>query len=405
MKVSKNVALSCEILAAHKLRTLLSVTGIVVGIATVVLMVAAGRGAERQILDRIRDMGTNLIVVNAGQTRIVAGRQRQTSVVTTLEIDDAAAVAGQCPAVGLASPAISKKLSVRWESENAVTTVIGIAPQGLAVRNIAVRSGRPFDAEEDRVRRRGAVLWPTAAQNLFGPQDPIGLQGRIGRVPFEVIGVTDAKGMDANGLDQDDLILVPLGTAMRRLFNVDYIDTIYAQARSAEALDTAEREIRELLRQRHRLRDKPDDFTIQNQATLLAAERETAQSMTLLIGSVAGISLLVGGIGILAVMLIAVRERTPEIGLRRALGATRGDVRLQFLFESGLLAGAGGILGVAAGVTAAALVSRLGYWETVISWPTAAVGFVFSVAVGVIFGIYPAVRAAALEPIEALRSE
>jgi len=405
MKVSKNVALSCEILAAHKLRTLLSVTGIVVGIATVVLMGAAGRGAERQILDRIRDMGTNLIVVNAGQTRIVAGRQRQTSVVTTLEIDDAAAVAGQCPAVGLASPAISKKLSVRWEAENAVTTVIGIAPQGLAVRNIAVRSGRPFDAEEDRVRRRGAVLWPTAAQNLFGPQDPIGLQGRIGRVPFEVIGVTDAKGMDANGLDQDDLILVPLGTAMRRLFNVDYIDTIYAQARSAEALDTAEREIRELLRQRHRLRDKPDDFTIQNQATLLAAERETAQSMTLLIGSVAGISLLVGGIGILAVMLIAVRERTPEIGLRRALGATRGDVRLQFLFESGLLAGAGGILGVAAGVTAAALVSRLGYWETVISWPTAAVGFVFSVAVGVIFGIYPAVRAAALEPIEALRSE
>jgi len=405
MKVSKNVALSCEILAAHKLRTLLSVTGIVVGIATVVLMGAAGRGAERQILDRIRDMGTNLIVVNAGQTRIVAGRQRQTSVVTTLEIDDAAAVAGQCPAVGLASPAISKKLSVRWESENAVTTVIGIAPQGLAVRNIAVRSGRPFDAEEDRVRRRGAVLGPTAAQNLFGPQDPIGLQVRIGRVPFEVIGVTDAKGMDANGLDQDDLILVPLGTAMRRLFNVDYIDTIYAQARSAEALDTAEREIRELLRQRHRLRDKPDDFTIQNQATLLAAERETAQSMTLLIGSVAGISLLVGGIGILAVMLIAVRERTPEIGLRRALGATRGDVRLQFLFESGLLAGAGGILGVAAGVTAAALVSRLGYWETVISWPTAAVGFVFSVAVGVIFGIYPAVRAAALEPIEALRSE
>jgi len=405
MKVSKNVALSCEILAAHKLRTLLSVTGIVVGIATVVLMVAAGRGAERQILDRIRDMGTNLIVVNAGQTRIVACRQRLTWVGTTLEFDDAAAVAGQCPAVGLASPAISKKLSVRWESENAVTTVIGIAPQGLAVRNIAVRSGRPFDAEEDRVRRRGAVLGPTAAQNLFGPQDPIGLQGRVGRVPFEVIGVTDAKGMDANGLDQDDLILVPLGTAMRRLFNVDYIDTIYAQARSAEALDTAEREIRELLRQRHRLRDKPDDFTIQNQATLLAAERETAQSMTLLIGSVAGISLLVGGIGILAVMLIAVRERTPEIGLRRALGATRGDVRLQFLFESGLLAGAGGILGVAAGVTAAALVSRLGYWETVISWPTAAVGFVFSVAVGVIFGIYPAVRAAALEPIEALRSE
>ncbi|MCU0978410.1 MAG: ABC transporter permease [Pirellulaceae bacterium] len=405
MKLSKNIALSCEILAAHKLRTLLSVTGIVVGIATVVLMVAAGRGAEKQILDRIRDMGTNLIAVNAGQTRIVAGRQRQISLVTTLEIDDAKAVAQQCPAVVLAAPAISKKLSVRWESENAITTVIGLAPDGFAVRNIAIRSGRPFDAEDDRTRRRVAVLGPTVAQNLFGQQDPLGLDIRIGRAPFEVIGLADAKGMDANGLDQDDLILVPLGTAMRRLFNVDHIDTIYAQARSAELLDAAEAQISDLLRQRHRLRDRPDDFTIQNQATLLAAERETAQAMTLLIGSVAGISLLVGGIGILAVMLISVRERTSEIGLRRALGATRREVRLQFLFESGLLAGSGGILGVVAGVTTAMLVSRLGYWQTVISWPTAAVGFIFSVAVGVVFGIYPAVRAASLEPIEALRSE
>ncbi len=405
MKLSQNIGLSCEILAAHKLRTLLSVMGVVVGIATVVLMVAFGRGAEQQILDRIRDMGTNLIVVNAGQTRIVAGRQRQTSLVTTLQIDDAAAIVEQCPAVRLASPAISKKLAVRWESENAVTTVIGMSPQGFSVRNLAACSGRAFDAEEDRARRRVAVLGPTAARNLFGRQDPLGLPVRIGRVPFEVIGVTDAKGMDANGLDQDDLILVPLGTAMRRLLNVDYIDTVYAQAHSAAVLDAAENEIRQLLRQRHRLRDKPDDFTIQNQATLLAAERETAQSMTLLIGSVAGISLLVGGIGILAVMLITVRERTPEIGLRRALGATRGDVRLQFLFESALLSGSGGILGVAAGVAAAELVSRFGDFPAVISWPTTALGFVFSVAVGLLFGIYPAARAAALEPIEALRSE
>ena len=192
---------------------------------------------------------------------------------------------------------------------------------------------------------------------------------------------------------------------MRRLFNVDHIDTIYIQARSSELLDQAEKEIRELLHQRHRLRAGPDDFTIQNQATLLATERETARSMTLLVGSVAAISLVVGGVGILAVMLISVRERTPEIGLRRAVGATRGDIRLQFLVESALLAGAGGVVGVFGGVTAAWGVSRLGYWETVISWPAALVGFTFSVAVGLIFGIYPAVRAAALEPVEALRSE
>ncbi len=405
MKVSRNIALSCEILAAHKLRTLLSVTGIVVGIATVVLMVSAGRGAEKQILDRIRDMGTNLIVVNAGQTRIVAGRQRQTSIVTTLETDDARAIAIECESVKLAAPATTKKLSTRWEDENANTNVIGITPEGVHVRNIALAAGRMFDAEEDRARRRVAVLGPTAAANLFGRTDPVGLQIRIGRVPFEVIGLTESKGMDANGVDQDDLILVPLGSAMRRLFNVDHIDTIYVQAESAEALDLAEAEIRGLLRQRHRLRDKPDDFTIQNQATLLATERETAQSMTLLVGSVGGISLAVGGVGILAVMLISVRERTPEIGLRRALGATRGDIRLQFLVESALLAGAGGLVGVLGGVLAALAAARLGYWETVISWPAALGGLGFSVAVGLVFGIYPAVRAATLEPIEALRAE
>ncbi len=405
MKLSRNAALSCEILAAHKLRTMLSVIGIVVGIATVVLMVSAARGAEKKILDRIRDMGTNLIVVNAGQTRIVAGRQRQTSMVTTLEIDDAEAVAAQCPSARLATPAVSKKLSVRWEDQNANTNVIGITSAGLPIRNIAIARGRTFDAEEDRARRRVAVLGPTAAVNVFGRADPLGLQIRIGRVPFEVIGVTESKGMDANGVDQDDLILVPLSSAMRRLFNVDHIDTVYVQAHSADVLDRAESEIRTVLRERHRLRDKPDDFTIQNQATLLAAERETARSMTLLIGSVAAISLVVGGIGILAVMLIAVRERTPEIGLRRALGATRRDIRLQFLLESGMLAGSGGVIGVTAGIAAALAVSWLGYWETIISWPAALTGFGFSVAVGLVFGIYPAVRAAALEPIEALRSE
>ena len=405
MKLSRNVALSCEILAAHKLRTLLSVTGIVVGIATVVLMVSAGRGAEKRILDRIRDMGTNLIVVSAGQTRIIAGRQRQTATVTTLEIDDAEAITRQCPSVALAAPAASKKLSTRWETENANTNVVGITPEGLRVRNVEIASGHSFDAEEDRARRRVAVLGPTAAENLFGRTDPIGLQFRIGRVPFQVIGLTAPKGMDANGLDQDDLILVPLGSAMRRLFNVDHIDTIYVQAGSTELLDQAEKEIQELLRQRHRLRDRPDDFTIQNQATLLATEREIAQSMTLLVGSVAAISLVVGGVGILAVMLISVRERTPEIGLRRAVGATRGDVRVQFLVESAMLAGAGGLVGVFGGIAAALAVSRLGYWETVISWPSAGIGLAFSVAVGLVFGIYPAVRAAALEPIEALRSE
>jgi len=192
---------------------------------------------------------------------------------------------------------------------------------------------------------------------------------------------------------------------MRRVFNVTYVQIIYAQARNAESLDSAEKEIAALLRQRHRLEGKRDDFTIQNQATLLAAERETTRSMTLLIGSVAGISLVVGGVGILAVMLMSVRERTREIGLRRAVGALRRDIRNQFLLESGMLAAAGGITGIVGGVGVATLVTLLDYWPAIISWPAAIVGFVFSVTIGIAFGLYPALRAAKLEPIQALRAE
>ena len=405
MNLSRNIVLSCEILAAHKLRTVLSVLGIVVGVGAVVLMVSAGRGAEKRILDRIRDMGTNLIIVNAGQTRLIAGRQRQLATVTSLVPEDAEAIANECPQVALAAPSTNKKLSVRWEAESTNTNVCGTTPDGFRVRNIAVASGRLFDSQENRGRRRVAVLGPTVVKNLFGRTDPIGLRIRVGRVPFEVIGVTDPKGVDANGLDQDDLILVPIETAMRRLFNVAHIDMICVQARDREWLDTAEREIRGLLRRRHRLGDKPDDFTIQNQATLLEAEREAARSMTLLIGSVAAISLTVGGVGILAVMLISVRERTREVGLRRAVGARRTDIRTQFLLESGILSGVGGIIGVVAGVAGAWASAGLGYWDTLISWPAALFALLFSAAVGVLFGLYPALRAARLEPTEALRSE
>ncbi len=405
MNLSRNMALSCELLAAHKLRTLLSVLGIVVGVAAVVLMVSAGRGAERRILDRIRDMGTNLIVVNAGQTRLVAGRQRQMATVTTLVPEDAKAVREHCASVALVAAVVTRKMAARYEAETTNTNVVGMEADGFRIRNIAVGAGRTFDADESRGIRRVAVLGPTVARNLFGSADPVGLRFRIGRVPFEVIGVARPKGVDANGADQDDIILVPLKTALRRLHNATHVDTVYTTARESDQLNRAEGEIRELLRERHRLRDKPDDFTIQNQATLLEAEHETSRSMTLLTSSVAGISLLVGGVGILAVMLLSVRERTREIGLRRAVGAMRRDIRNQFLFESGLLAGAGGLSGVLIGAGGAWAASALGYWDTVISWPAAIVAFGFSTALGVVFGVYPALRAAHLEPTEALRAE
>ncbi len=303
MKLCRNIFLSCDILAAHKLRTLLSISGIVVGVSAVILVVSFGRGAERQILNRISSMGSNLIVVNAGQTRIIAGRERQLTTVTTLLAADGQTIANDCPSVARTSPAISRKMSTRWESENSNTRILGIASDGFRIRNITVSSGRSFTPREDRARRRVAIVGPTVVENLFNDADPVGLSFRINRVPFEVIGVSLAKGVDANGVDQDDIIIVPLETAMRRLVNVTYVDSIYVQARNAHLLDKAEAEIRELLRKRHRLRGKPDDFTIQNQATLIGTEREIARSMTLLITSVAGVSLLVGGGGIFAVMV------------------------------------------------------------------------------------------------------
>ncbi len=407
MRLSKNAVLSFEILAAHKLRTALSVLGIVVGVAAVVVIVSVGKGAEKRILDQIRDMGTNLITVSAGQTSLVAGRQRQMTIVVTLLPADAEAIAKECPSVVAAAPATGNKLATRWEDRNAPTNVLGMTPEGFAVRNFALASGRFFDAEENHASRRVAVLGPTVVQNLFGTSDPVGQTIRIGRrgVPFEVVGVTQAKGVDTNGLDQDDIILVPLGAAMRRLMNVVHVQTIYVQARRSDLLDAAEQEVRAVLRRRHRLDGKRDDFTIQNQATLLAGERETAQAMTLLVGSVAGISLLVGGVGILAVMLISVRERVREIGLRRAVGACRRDIRNQFLLESAMLAGLGGLTGVLVGVAATVAASAIGAWDTVISWESAGVALIFSVTLGLVFGIYPAVRAASLEPIEALRAE
>ena len=406
MKLSRNIILSLEILTAHKLRTGLSILGIVVGIAAVVIMVSAGKGAEKRILDHIRNMGTNLVVVSAGQVKIIAGRKRQTiDTVTTLIPDDARSIIDQCPSVALAAPAVSKKISVRWDSEIANTNVVGMTVKGFDIRNINLSAGRLFLPSENRARRRVAIIGLTVQNNLFGSDDPIGQQVRIGRVPFEIIGVMSPKGMDIDGRDQDDIVIIPLETALRRLMNIAYVQNIYVQALSGDLLETAEQEVGQLLRQRHRLKDRRDDFTIQNQVTLLEAERETAAAMTLLIGSVAGISLIVGGVGILAVMLISVRERTNEIGLRRAIGAQRRDIRNQFLIESALLAGTGGVVGVAIGIGSAFAVSSLGYWQNIISWPTAGAAFAFSVAVGITFGIYPAMRAAQLEPIEALRSE
>ena len=376
-----------------------------IGVAAIVVMVSMGRGAQKRVLDMIHDMGANLIVVNAGKVTLVGGRERQASIVTTLRPADADAILEKCPSVVEAAPEVNRKMNIRWGSENMMTDIIGITPAAFEVRNVEIETGRHFDVAEDDTARRVAIVGSVIVEKLFKHEDPLGHRIRIGLAPFDIVGVMKEKGVDANGVDRDDRVLIPINTAIRRLVRTIYIQKIHIQVANSGQLRPAEIEIRELLRERHRLRDKPDDFTIQNQATLIQTEREAARTLTLLVASVAAISMLVGGIGILAVMLTACRERRREIGLRRAIGARRRDIRTQFLLESLIIAGLGGFFGVVVGMLATVIVSRLGGWAAIESWDATSLGLILSALVGLIFGIYPAMKASTLEPIEALRSE
>jgi putative ABC transport system permease protein len=296
-------------------------------------------------------------------------------------------------------------MNAQWESQNLMTNIIGVTPAAFEIRNIEIEMGRNFDSVENDTAGRVAIVGSVIVEKLFNGENPVGHQIRIGLALFDVVGVMKEKGVDANGVDRDDRILIPLNTAMRRLMRITYIQKIHVQVARSEQLQRAETEIRQLLRERHRLRDKPDDFTIQNQASLVQTERESAQTLTLLVGSVAAISLLVGGIGILAVMLTACRERRKEIGLRRAIGARRRDIRTQFLLESLIIAILGGFFGAALGMLSSFLASVIGGWTVVESWDAIGGGLMLSTVVGLIFGIFPASKASALEPIEALRAE
>ncbi len=283
---------------------------------------------------------------------------------------------------------------------------VGTTPGYQDVRDFHPAEGEFFDDDQARSSARVAVLGRTVVQNLFGGNDPIGETIRINRVPFEVIGVMESKGLDISGKDQDDQIFVPLRTALRRVFNLTYVDTVYVSVRDSGDMDSASVEIRDLLRERHRLKSgTADDFTIQSQSAILGAQEAVSGTFTLLLSSIGGISLLVGGIGILAIMLIAVRERTREIGIRRALGARRKDILLQFLIETMVLTVLGALSGVALGLAGAKITSLSTGWPMLIPWAAAAAVVAFSMLLGLAFGVYPASKAAGVDPIVALRSE
>jgi putative ABC transport system permease protein len=403
LRLSKSLALSCRLLAAHKLRTGLSVSGLGIGVAAVMVMVALGRGAEARVLDRIQAMGTDLLIVSASPAPRVAGRPRASESVTLLRPSDADVLVRESPYALRAAPSVSRAVRVRWQERNVPTLLTGITPQGLDIRNIGVARGRAFDEEDEVQRSRVALVGPTAARTLFGTLDPVGLEVRIGQVPFTVIGVTHPRGTDVGGADQDDVVLIPLATALRRVLNLSYVNTILVQGRSSAELERLEADVQEILTGLHPPRaGAPEAFRLQNQTRLLRMEGEAARSLTLLVVGVAGLAFGVGGIGILSVMLMSVRERMREVGLRRALGARKRDVQIQFVMEAGLIALAGGAAGAVVGALVAGASALVGPWDMRISWWAALAAVAASCAVGIGAGMIPAWRASNMEPVEAL---
>lgn len=406
MRLLKGSRIALKGLMAHKLRAALATLGIVVGVAAVIVMLAVGEGAKQDVLGKIQGLGTNILIVSAGQLKNVAGRPQLVGNVTTLDLRDAKAILEECPAVARVAPIQSRKLPVKYGTGTANTSIVGTSADFPVVREFRTVVGRFFDADGAQGAQRVAVVGQTVLANLGVGRSLLGETIRIGNVPFEVIGILEPKGVNYAGVDEDDQIFIPINTALRRLFNLTYLGSLYIQARDERTMDAAARQVTDLLRERHRIRaGKADDFTLQTQAEILEAAQTTSQTFSLLLASIAGISLFVGGIGILAMMVISVRERTREIGVRRAVGARRRDVLLQFILEATSLSVVGGLLGSVVGITGGLILGQATGWPTAISPLAILLAFGVAAAVGVFFGAYPARRAARLDPIEALRAE
>ena len=407
MKIYRNIKISRKTLFSHKLRTFLALLGITIGVAAVIIMVAVGEGAQHAVLQQIEAMGSNLLVVNAGRVKTFAGRERQIGIVTTLKIRDSEAIAEDCSAVSLATPAQDRTLQVKYGNYSTMTKILGSSSAFQNIRNFPTVKGRFFTEEENKAAFRVAVIGSQVFDNLFEGKDPIGEIIRVRKIPFEVIGVLKSKGVSPEGSNEDNQILIPINTALRRVFNLNYLNSIYVGVKNRQSMTTAEKQITALLRERHRLeiRNKAVDFTIQNQLTILETERATTQTFTTMITSVAAISLFVGGIGILAVMFLAVKERTNEIGLRMAVGSRRKDIMAQFISEATILGFLGGFMGVFLGTAGAWIVETATKWQTAISLKPIVISLFFSLSIGLFFGVFPARKASLLNPIDALRAE
>ena len=405
MEVTATLKIALCALSRNKMRSILTMLGIVIGVGAVIATVGVGQGAQQKVQEQIAAMGTNLIYVssgsvNRGGTRLGIGATK------SLVYDDMTAIVGEVPLIASAAPGASATSQVVFQNQNWSTRINGTEPQFFTIRDWSFAAGSSFTEDDVTHAANLAVIGDTVRQNLFQSANPLGQTIRIGNLPFQVVGVLSAKGQSGMGADQDDGVYIPITTLQKKITGQNWLQNIVASAVSQPASYAAQGQIASLLRDRHRIRaGQDDDFQVRNLADVAQLADQQSQVMTMLLASIAGVSLIVGGIGIMNIMLVSVTERTREIGVRVAIGATEQDVQWQFLSESVVLSLLGGAAGILVGAGASLIITKLLGWAILIS-PTAIVAaVVFSMAVGVFFGYYPARKAARLDPIEALRFE
>jgi putative ABC transport system permease protein len=397
--------LALRALARNKMRSALTMLGIVIGVGAVIAVVSIGQGAQYQVQQGIQAMGTNAVFIAAGSNRAGGVRQGYGGVKTLTE-DDLNAILTEIPLIKEAAPALQNRQQVVYGNQNWNTGITGTTPNYFEIRTWSVQAGSVFSDEEVDLAANVCVIGTTVANILFVGENPVGKTIRIGNLPFRVDGVLESKGQNVTGQDQDDVIFAPYTTVQRKIAGITWLQFIAASAVSQQASVAAVAPITSLLRERHRIRSgDDDDFLIRTQADIADLQNQTQSTMTMLLGGIASVSLVVGGIGIMNIMLVSVTERTREIGVRMAVGATEKDVRMQFLVEAVTLSMMGGAIGIIVGLVGSALISHLLSWPTLISGKAVIAAVIFSTLVGVIFGYYPAHKAAQLDPIEALRYE
>ncbi len=389
-------------LLANKMRSFLTMLGVIIGVGAVIAMLALGEGAKNQVSEQIKSFGTNLLVVRPG---LRGHRGVRGNTVQNLTLEDAETIRNEVPDVEFVAPEVMGSRQAKYLNKNTRTSILGTTSEYFSVRNFSLVAGRTFSHREVRGRRKVCVLGAKVVEELFNGEDPIGKNIKISGVNFYVLGHTKSKG-DQGWYNPDNQIFIPISTAMKRLFGVDYLRSINIQVVSIERMEETRFLIEDLMRRRHKLRpDAEDDFHVRSQREYLDSMKSVSDTFTFLLGGVASVSLLVGGIGIMNIMLVTVTERTREIGIRKALGGKRRDILKQFLIESVVLSVLGGGIGVFIGLGTARLIDQSGAFKTEVTPESVAMAFFFSVGIGIFFGLYPARKAASLDPIEALRYE